>query len=85
MARRTNISHSWTLAAEDPVAVPNARITLALLRCVWRLPGAFSAHNFDDLGTLLVGHCDRIAEIEDPGMGFGSATGHEPFKVGWES
>ncbi len=53
MSRRRIQPHTWSLDPLDPVAIANARIALALMRCVRRLPGAFGSHNFDDLGAAL--------------------------------
>jgi hypothetical protein len=53
MRRKTNEHHSWSLDASHPLSVPNARILLALCRCVRRLPGAFPDCNFDDLGNAI--------------------------------
>jgi len=53
MARRRPESHAWSLEKKDAAAVPNARIALALMRCVRRMPGEFPDHNFDDLGAVL--------------------------------
>ena len=51
MRRRTTLSHTWSLSPKDPLGIPNARIALALLRCMRRLPGAFALMDFDDLGA----------------------------------
>ena len=53
MARRKTETHLWTFDPEDETSVPNARIALALMVCVRRLPGAFPEHDFDDLGSVL--------------------------------
>ena len=53
MARRRSESLSWSLKDADPAAIPNARIALALMQCVRRLPGEFPSHSFDDLGDAL--------------------------------
>ena len=53
MARRRSESLSWSLKDADPAAIPNARMALALMQCVRRLPGEFPAHSFDDLGDAL--------------------------------
>ena len=60
MSRRSVISHGWSLSPTDPVAHPNARIALALIRCVRRLPGVVAQHNFDDLGTVLAPALERL-------------------------
>ena len=52
MARRRK-SREWSLNGKDPLAVPNARIALALLRAVRRLPGVVSSHSYDDLARVL--------------------------------
>ena len=54
MARRRPENHLWSLDPMDESSVPNARITLALMICIRRLPGAFSERDFDDLGAVLV-------------------------------
>lgn len=53
MPRRHTESYAWTFDNADNSAIANAHITLALMRCVRRLPGAFKQHNFDDLGAAL--------------------------------
>ncbi|MEO9149832.1 MAG: ATP-binding protein [Burkholderiaceae bacterium] len=53
MPRKTSPSLLWLLVPDDPVAVPNARLALALLRCAPRLSGTFPAHDHDDLGAAL--------------------------------
>ena len=53
MKRHRLNSREWSLNAKDPLAVPNARIALSLLRSIRRLPGTFPAHSFDDLGRLM--------------------------------
>lgn len=54
MARRCPETHTWSFDQADDCAIANARITLALMRCVRRLPGAFNPNDFDDLGATLV-------------------------------
>jgi len=63
MARSPKVSHSWSLDPVDPLAVPNARITLALLRCVRRLAGTFPEHNFDDLGSLIAPILEQLSGL----------------------
>jgi hypothetical protein len=53
MARRQPETHLWSFDPIDDTSVPNARIALALMVCVRRLPGAFPEHDFDDLGAVL--------------------------------
>lgn len=53
MPHRRPEPHSWSLDPSDPTGVANARIALALMRCVRCLPGAFPERNFDDLGSAL--------------------------------
>ena len=53
MPRRRPETFAWSLDSSDPTSLPNARIALALIHCVRRLPGAFPAHSFDDLGATL--------------------------------
>ena len=53
MPRRTSPPLIWSLTPHDPVAVPNARLALALLRCAPRLSGTFPTHSHDDLGASL--------------------------------
>ncbi len=53
MAGRSNATYIWNLDPSDPTSVPNARIALALCRCIRRLPGVYPDHGFDDLGGLL--------------------------------
>jgi tRNA A37 threonylcarbamoyladenosine biosynthesis protein TsaE len=63
MARRNLLTHSWRLISTCPLSVPNARIALALLRCVRRMPGAVPEMNFDDLGATLA---PAIASVTTP-------------------
>jgi len=60
MRHRASVSHTWTLSPADPLAVPNARIALALLRCVRRLPGAHSSIGFDDHGAVLAPVLEKL-------------------------
>jgi len=53
MARRRTETHLWSFDPADENSVPNARIALALMTCIRRLPGAFPEHDFDDLGAVL--------------------------------
>ncbi|MDM0108487.1 ATP-binding protein [Variovorax sp. J22R24] len=50
--RRVN-KNLWNLEEADPLAVPNARVALALLICVRRSGTAFREANWDDLGAAL--------------------------------
>jgi transitional endoplasmic reticulum ATPase len=60
MRRRTSLSHTWSLSTKDPLGIPNARIALALLRCVRRLPGAFALMDFDDLGAAFAPVIEKV-------------------------
>lgn len=51
MGRQRSSSLPWRFSASDPLALPNARIALALLRAVSCLPGTYPKHNHDDLGA----------------------------------
>ena len=48
--RRTAL---WNATSKSPGAVANARIVLALLRCIRRLPGMFASHLYEELGDAL--------------------------------
>jgi hypothetical protein len=61
MARRQPETHLWSFDPIDDTSVPNARIALALMVCVRRLPGAFPEHDFDDLGAVL----GPVLEVHD--------------------
>ena len=63
MRRRTSLSHTWSLSPRDPLGIPNARITLALLRCVRRLPGAFALMDFDDLGAAFAPVIEKVDAV----------------------
>lgn len=63
MRRRTSLSHTWSLSPKDPLGVPNARITLALLRCVRRLPGAFALMDFDNLGAAIAPVIEKVDAV----------------------
>jgi SpoVK/Ycf46/Vps4 family AAA+-type ATPase len=51
--RRCKQALLWDLDPKEPSSVADARVALALIRCVRGLKGTFSSGNFDDLGEVL--------------------------------
>jgi SpoVK/Ycf46/Vps4 family AAA+-type ATPase len=60
MALYRRIAHAWSMDPSDPMAIPNARTALALLRCIRRLPAAFHGHHFHDLGEAMAPALDAL-------------------------
>ena len=51
--RRVQTRQEWSFDDDPIVAGSNARVALALIRCVRGLPGALSRHSYDDVARVL--------------------------------
>src|SRR4051812_36799139 len=83
MARRRYAGHSWTLEPATPLSIANARIALAVMRAVRRLPGALKAYNYDDLGAVMAPVFDAYRAVIRPTVKAHASTvlGEVPFDL----